>query len=257
MWNLIKYELKGYYKELSILLGMVVFLNLLLLTRINVWPREAIAMFSFFIAFASSIVIFVWNISLYNRDLYGNTGYLLFTLPQKGNSILASKFLSSFIQMLAVNFVSFIFLIWNLSKVNGFDKIFLSLQESLNANALILGLLTTVYQYIYLLIFIYFCITISKVAIRKKRTGKLGAFIMFVLLSVIIGKLGTWIMDIFSNKISFNILTPQAFQQLSQYANLTVSPDISFNIAYCIFNFITLMGLFLATSYLLEHKMDI
>lgn len=257
MWNLIKYELKGYYKELSILIGTIVFINVLLLTRVGVWPREAITIFSFFIACASTIVIFVWNISLYNRDMYGSTGYLLFTLPQKGYSILTSKFLASLIQMVLVNIVSFIFIIWNLLKINDIAEIFRMAEESLRANAVFLGVLSTLYEYIYLLIFIYFCITISKVAIRNKKAGKLGAFVLFVVLSIIIGKLGVWITDIFPKTININVITDQAFQQLSQYANVTISPSIPFNIAYCIFNLLTFIGFFIATSYLLENKMDI
>ena len=257
MWNLIKYELKSYFKELTILVGTVVFLNLILLTRVGVWPREAITAFTFLIAFVSSIVIFIWNISLYNRDMYGNTGYLMFTLPQKGYSILTSKLLSSLIQMVSVNVISLIFIIWNVSKINDFAQIFKIAKESLNSSAIILGMVSTFYQYIYLLIFIYFCITISKVAIRNKKTGKLGAFVLFVLISIVFGKLGSWISELFPYSINIKIITDQAFQQLSQYANLTVTPNLPFNIAYCIFNIITFIGFFIATSYLLEHKMDL
>jgi len=257
MWNLIKYELKSYFKELSILIGLVVFLNLLLLTRVGVWPREAITAFAFLIAFVSSIVIFIWNISLYNRDIYGSTGYLLFTLPQKGYSILASKMLSSLIQMVIVNLVSLLFIIWNLFKINDIAQILNMAKESLSSNAIVLAAFTTFYQYLYLLIFIYFCITISKVAIRNKKTGKFGAFVIFVVISIVVGKLGAWISEVFPYSLNINIITEQAFQQLSQYANVTILPSIPFNVAYCIFNIITFIGFFVATSYLLEHKMDL
>jgi len=257
MWNLIKYELKGYYKELAILVCSIIFCNLLLFTRINIWPIQVITMGSFLVAFASTIIIFIWNISLYNRDLYGNTGYLLFTLPQKGYSILTSKILTSFIQMTVVNIIACSFTIFNLSRINDFDKIFQMAKESLSAQAVILGTFSTLYQYIYLLIFIYFCITISRVAIRNKKIGKFGAFVSFVIISVILGKLNMWILSLFPQSIKVNVLTPQSFLQLNQYANVTASPAISFNIAYCIFDFITLAAFFLITSYLLEHKMDI
>ncbi len=258
MLNLIKYELKGYYKELAILIGCVVFFNLLLFTRLGVWPREAIAAASIGIASIAAVVVFVWNIAMYSRDLYGNTGYLLFTLPQRGYSILAAKFITALLQMVIVELAAGIFSIYNLTAVNDFNRVLQIARESVSGSAVFLGFLSMIYQYIYIIVFIYFCITLSRVAIGKRKLGKLGAFISFIVVSMLIGNFSDWLANTFPQSISMNIITPKGYMYLNQLGNVTVTPqDLTLNIAYVIFDLITLAAFYVGTSWLLEHKLDL
>lgn len=257
MWNLVKYEIRGYYKELCILAGCIVFLNLLLLTRIDVWPREAIVGLSMIIMFVSSIIVFIWNIALFNRDIYGNTGYLLFSLPQKGWSILTAKLLGSFVQMTLMQALAGIFVILNITMLRDFTPAFKIFKETISFTGVFFGFLAPSYLYVYLLIFIYFCITISTVAIGKRKLGKFGAFISFIVLSIVTGKFGEWLMSAFPQSLHFEAITAKGSLMLSQYGNIRMTPDITINIASTIFDIIVLVVFFVTTSYLLEKKVSI
>ncbi|MGE5628983.1 MAG: hypothetical protein ACM3X7_12900 [Solirubrobacterales bacterium] len=253
MWNLVKYEIKGYYKELSILAGSVIFLNLLLLTRIGVWPREVITTLSFIIMFVSIIIVFVWNVALYSRDLYGNTGYLLFSLPQKGWSILTAKLLAALAQMTAIQLLTGIFFILNLTKVKNYEMVFNVLREALNVQAVFIGIAAPIYLYVYLIIFIYFCITIGKVVVGKRRLGNFGAFVSFVIFTIITGKLDSWITNAFPQSIHINPMTPKGVLMLGQYPG----GDITINFVGLLFEIAVLAVYYSATSYLLENKINL
>lgn len=257
MWNLIKYEIKGYYKELSILAGCIVFLNLLLFTRIGVWPREAITGFSIMIVFISIIIVFIWNIALYSRDLYADTGYLLFSLPQKGWTILTAKLLASLAQMTAIQLLGGVFVFFNLTRVQDFEMGFNVFKEAVSFQAVIYGILTPIYWYLCLVVFIYFCITIGKVAIGRRKLGKLGAFISFVILSIITGKLSDILYNSFPQGIHINAITPKGYLMLNQFGGVLPSHDITINIAMILFDIIMFAVYFATTSYLLENKINL
>ena len=109
MFNLVKYELKGYYKDFIIAIGIIALVSLGLLTRINVWQDQSIGGISFMLSFAAMVVVFIWNIKIFSRDMYEDSGYLLCTLPQTGYSILASKLITALSQSIIVGIVAMLF----------------------------------------------------------------------------------------------------------------------------------------------------
>ncbi len=59
------------------------------------------------------LVVLIWNINMFSKDLYSDTSYLIFTLPVKGRSILGAKLITSIIQVILVNIVAGIFIYIN------------------------------------------------------------------------------------------------------------------------------------------------
>ena len=104
---------------------------------------------------------------------------------------------------------------------------------------------------------IYFCMVIGKVALKGKKIGKVGSFVIFILLSMLI----SW--------LSFKLITvlPQTLNlsnfSISNSSNLLNSDfsvsggEFNINIAQTIFNIITFIVLFISTSYLIDKKLDL
>ncbi len=252
MINLIRYELKGYAKDFIITFGIILILNILLYTRIGVWQEPSIAVASYMISFSAMVGVFIWNIALFTKDMYNDSGYLLFTLPETGYSILGSKILTSLIQNIIVGVaaVAFNFIIF----IRIFPKWKEMLSETvgiINPSLIIFAIVSGIIYFLYLLTTIYFSISLSKVAIKNKKFGKLSAFIIFVILSIIVGELTNTIMKIFPENFTINIISAKS-QLLMQSMH-----GIEINIASIIFNAILFIVLFLSTSYILENKIDL
>lgn len=248
MFNLIKYELKGYYKDFIIMIGAIAALNILLFTRINTWPQEAVILCSFLISFAAAVVVFIWNIRLFSRDLYEDSGYLLFSLPQSGYSILGSKLITSIVQGLIVGVVAFIFNYISLHATGKFNIEFGMIMRNISPKFITESIVSSLFEYVYLLTTIYFSIALSKVAIKKKKVGKLGGFIIFIIVSIIVAKITQIIVDIFPQTYNLDILKVQVVANAAS--------TIPINIAAMILNVILFILMFIATAYIIENKID-
>jgi hypothetical protein len=254
MFNLVKYELKGYYKDFIIATGIIALISLFLITRVNVWGLQSVMAVSFMVNFAAAVVVFIWNIKVFSRDMYEDTGYLLCTLPQHGYSILASKLISSLIQALVVGAVTMLF---NYIVFKSTSKIDINLSIMVtdiikNVNPGFVGFMALVsfLEYFYFLVFIYFSIALSKVAIKKKKMGKMSSFIIFIIISIVFGKITQFLVTTFPQSINLNMLSTKSnlFVQGAQFMPI--------NIAVTIFNIVVFVLMFLATSYIIENKLD-
>ncbi|MCH5138222.1 hypothetical protein JMF89_13555 [Clostridiaceae bacterium UIB06] len=254
MFNLIKYELKGYYKDFIIAIGLIALVSLFLITRANVWQVQSITAFSFMVSFAAAVVVFIWNIRTFSRDMYEDTGYLLLTLPQRGYSILASKLISALIQSLVVGAVTLLFnyiVLKSTSKMDiNFSIMLTDITRNVNLSFVMFMIFAALLEYFYFLIVIYFSITLSKVAIKKKKFGKFSSFIIFIIISIVFEKLTQFLTTTFPKSINLNILSSNShlFMQGTQFMPI--------NIAVAVFNIIVFILMFLATSYIIENKLD-
>lgn len=248
MFKLVKYELKGYSKELIIIIGALILANILLFTRLNIWDERAIGICSMLITFTASITVFAWNIRLFSRDVNEDTGYLLFTLPQNGYFIVGAKLLTSIVQWVIVGLLSGLFnYIWiqevlKLTDVLGFIK-------SMNILFVIFGTLFIIVEYVGFLVIVYLSITLGKVAIKNKKFGKLGAFGIFILLTIVLGKLSDLLMKVFPQTMNI--------QLFSRPLNGFMAMPFPLNISMVVFDTVILIVGFLATSYLIENKLDL
>lgn len=257
MEKLIKYELKGIYKEIVILIGIIIIGNLLILTRYNVWPYQALITFSCLLCFGATIAVFIWNISIFSRDLYGDTGYLVFSLPIKGYKIVAAKLITSFIQLAVINIVAFIFIYINLMSAQGTAQAISYFKDNINPGIVILSLAGGIFEYIYMLVMIYFSISVSKVAIKQRKLGVIGTFVVFIVVSLITGKFTDILVNLFPQSLKINILSASGMLNISNTSLNSFSNVVPLNISVIVFSVLMSIVFFEATSYLIENKIDI
>ncbi|NFB57513.1 ABC transporter permease [Clostridium botulinum] len=252
MGKLIKYNLKCYYKEILILLSLVVLSNLGLFYKINKWPREIIFLLSIMIFSFACLVVLIWNINMFSKDLYSDTSYLIFTLPVKGRSILGAKLITSVIQIILVNIVAGIFIYMNFMNSSLIHQHIVAYLTFKNIS---IASIIAMFHYISFLLTIYVSVALSRVAIRKKKLGKLGSFGIFVGICIIVGKLSMWIQKIFPQTIELAITPNTVISNTINSARISLN-FVNINIASTIFDIVFAVALFIVVSYLLQEKVE-
>lgn len=267
MFKLIKYEIKTISKEFFIILGAVVLLNIALMTRIHVWSDDAIVGLSFLILFGASVATFIYNIITFTRDLKQDTGYLIFSIPKSGYSILGAKLISSLIVTILVSIVGFIMMflvgIVALGNFDSFIKAFTDIKNVSNLDifkfvlVLIADAIICVLLYVQLLLVIYFAVSISRAIMNKRKFSGLVAFLIFVVTNLLIGKIYQLIYEAFPKTIN-----PYVTIYGDNYIHSTNASDPSIllmpvDIVGGIFYIIVMIGLFIGIGYILEKKIDL
>lgn len=248
MLKLIKYEIQTVWKDLLVVLAIIVLLNLALLTRFNVWPNELVFGLSCLIYFGGLVAIFIGNIRMFTRDLKENTGYLLFTLPQSGYSILGEKLIVVLISLVLISIAGMMFVVISSSLVG------IKLFNNFGFGSF-LQIIGDLYQYISLVVLIYFIIAITKMIMKGKRLSGLvevAIFAGFGFLSYQIEKLISQILP-----YRANIAGAAVNLQLSEKVNNISYGNVSFNIANSVFEVIVTITLFVITAYILDKKIEL
>ena len=248
MFKLIKYELRG---NLLTILGIcitVTVANLLLLTRRSAWGLDLTSNLSVFLSIAAITIIFISSLNLMSKYLHTDAGYLLFTLPQSGSKIILSKLLTALIQITLVIIVTVLGIC--LTSITALDFKFLSY---IKFSGVVYALVLYIWGNIYFLTFIYFCMVMGKVALRNKRLGKIGSFILFIVLALGLAWLESKLSGIFPQTI--NISYSSFFNNVS-WQNSHIS-FIPINISKAVFDIFTFVALFKATAYMLDNKLDL
>lgn len=248
MLKLIKYEIQTVWKDLLVVLAIILLLNLALLTRINVWKGDLVFGLSCLIYFGGLVAIFIGNIRMFTRDLKEDTGYLLFTLPQSGYSILGEKLIVVLISLVLTSIVGIIFVgftssLANIDLFNGFGF------------GTVLQIIGDLYQYISLIVLIYFIIAFTKMIMKGKRLSGLlevAIFTAFGFLSYEIEKLVAEILP-----YRANIAGGSVNLQISEQVKNVSYTNVSFNIANGVFELIVTIVLFAVTAYILEKKIEL
>jgi len=234
MFNLVKYELRG---KLLTILGIcltVIMGNLFLMTKIGSW-EIGVPILSTFLGIGALILICISTLTLMGDYLYDDQGYLLFTLPQSGVSITASRLIAAVIQISIVTIVSLLMFC-----LLDQGRMLKGILQDIEVHEILYSILIYLWTIVSTLTFIYFCMVVGKVALKGKKIGKIGSFIIFFLLS-----------------IGRNVLTTLISNFFPQMVQLESITTITINIGSTIFDVITFAILFMATSYLLEHKVDL
>ena len=259
MINLVKYELLGKYKSYGMVLILALLLNIALLFTVGSWPDGAIFALSILIMVGVFVAVLVLSIGVFSQDIYEDRGYLTFTLPQSGYSILASKLLVTLIfyflsMTIAAAFLGHFFFSINDIKV-GLDAVGIKINMPLILAAIIV---TEAMSFVMLLTMIYFSIAVTKLAIAKKRSGKFAAFVVFVLISIVY----KIIIFYLAKFIPQNVYIPLV-QAVSGNISANIDPTgeltrgIPVNIASTVFAFITFIGMFIGTALIVEKKIDL
>lgn len=224
---------------------------------------------SMLVSFLLIFVTFFFVVYDFFKSLFGQQGYLSFTLPVSSNQLLGSKVIV-YGGWLAVSYVVFMFTVYfmgtyTIDNVIGQDKI--SMVESL---MMLLGDFPSITQlvayavYVTVLFFVgifsfvfivYFAISIAHVRVFQKFSliASVPIFFAIAIFFVAIAFKMSDVINIFmlfneDNTISISVLK-EGMQIKSQYMMMPVTP---------IFAFIILdVGMFFATSYVMHKKVNL
>lgn len=270
MFKFIKYDLQGCFKDFIIMICTIIILNILLLTRINVWDSNIIIFLNLAISFAAGIVVVIWNIRLFSRDIYENTAYLVFTTPKSGKNILMNKLITALLQYLIVSVVAVAFtaiLIEILKLTQGFVfdmKItFTQIFSSITPQFIIYAILAALIVYVTFLLTVYLSLTLGRVAIKNRKLGKIGTFAIFIVLCLVQSKIEDVFSNIFPQSFTlriFNSGNEDSWIKMGNTlanSNNVFSSGANLNISLMIISVILMIAMFYATSYLIENKLDL
>lgn len=269
MFNYMKYEIKGTYKSI---LGALV-LVLILFTGIYAYTSKAElgALFiglSIMLLFGTALVVFLYIVGSFRKELYEDSGYLTFTLPLTGNQIVGSKLIVALLWFFIIGIVIAIYNIMMVMIFNPFEmniaKLF-SMVQGVSIKEVIVVVLTAVFSGVSLLILIYFSMSLSKVTFRNKKIGGLW-FVLFLILSGLLGFVDNEICKLLPYYLDLNTFHLNTMETLNNQYQLAYNHDRFFmsvsgafptNIASCVYNVVTTVALFLGTSYLIERKINL
>jgi ABC-2 type transport system permease protein len=251
MFKLIKYELRStFFTILGICISVIV-ASILLMTRKNSWDRQLIIGLAACLVIGAMIVIFISSLKIMSRYLHGDEGYLLFTLPQSGTAIITSRLITALIQISIVLFLSLLMFYLIIP-----EEIDLSLFKQIEFSVILYSIIEYVWGIFYSLTFIYFCMVIGKVALKGKKLGKIGSFIIFIVLSILMSWLSSKISSIFPQTLSLG--SSIADNLKSTTSNFSISGGVlKINIANAIFEIITFVGFFISATHLIDKKLDL
>ena len=268
MGKLIKYEIKGNYKLFAGLFGITILLNLLLLTRANAWHEGAIIGIFSAISVALFVVTLIFVVQSFRNEMYEDRGYLTFTLPISGKKIVISKLVPAIIWFSIATIITYVFISIFVKVL--FDQNMMDMINEVNnyiniKAAVLISVLFSLINLITLLLLIYFSITVTRVAFKKKRLSVLLGFITFIILNIVIYYIQYQIMKLFPQTVSISLDFLQNGSQINgsvmainDKAMLSVTgTDLNINIATIIYFIAVYIGLFLGTGYLIDNNIDI
>lgn len=218
MFKLIKYELQGRSKYyIAALIGMF-FMFFYINMRLTSKDFTVSLAFSFLAIYLIYIVLVISGIILYAKDVFGNSGYLIFTIPKRGETILGAKLIVAIAE-----FLIFMFTVVLLSYLN----------LSINYPVEIVN--NFILEYKNTLIPAFTLITL---------------FFIFLILLSYISKLFPYSIHIGTGSI--------IAKAVNTNSNITMYlTPLDLNIAALTFETFTLFILFIATSYLIDSKMNL
>ncbi|MHC6180385.1 hypothetical protein ACYUJ6_11090 [Clostridium sp. JNZ X4-2] len=269
MFKFIKYDLQGCFKDFIIIICTIIILNILLLTRINVWDPQIIVFLNLAINFAAGIVIILWNIRLFSRDIYEDTAYLVFTTPKSGGNILMNKIITAILQSLIASLVLLAFtaiLIQMLKLTQGFVFTGISFRQvfsTLTPQFIVYCILVLFVVYVSFLLTVYLSLTLGRVAIKNRKLGKMGTFVIFIVLCLAQSKIEDVFSDIFPQSFTlriFNSGNEGSWIKMGNTlanSNNVFSSGANLNISLIIISIILMIAMFYATAYLIENKLDL
>ena len=252
MFNLIKYELKSSFLTILGVCTSVILASLFLIIKRNDWDMNTILALFVTLIIIALVVIFISSLKIMSKYLYEDSGYLLFTLPQSGMSIITSRLITALIQTSIVGFVCIFMFYFTIAQ-----DMDLSILKYFKFGAILYCITQYVWSIFSSLTFVYFCMIIGKIALKNKKLGKIGSFIIFIILSSVISLLSFKISTIFPqtlNLSNFSIFNSTTISTLSVSGS---SIFASINIATTIFSVITFAIFFIGSSYLIDKKLDL
>lgn len=258
MGKLFKLELKNTYRVYGPVLLAVLIANIAAFVGFGYDKIEFRVLITVLTSIAMVIAFLILIIDFYKKDINEDIAYLAFTLPVKGKQILFVKTVIALMWTLLSGVVCAVFIILIVRDIAMFESGFNIFEGIIEINYAFLGV-ELIIQYVSQILLIYFVITLLS---SSKIKGKIGGFIgviIFFVLSGIISFLETFILKIFNGNFSSFF----GFGMHVQNSTMDITKlDLPFNnISYftveVIFTSIIIIILFLATSYILDKKLEV
>jgi hypothetical protein len=256
MFSLIKYEFKSIYKDLIGILVSILIMFILVSTKMNFLffsVNDAVIMA---LTIAVIVITIIDCIKVFGKYLYSDDGYLMFTLPQSGYSIVGSRLIVSLILVFLVSMALYGFIYYGVFvrtlKMSGLSNLF---DFKIPAGAIDLSILDWTIKVAASLCIVYFSMVLGKSIIPIKKHEKLIAFITFIVISVILGKFNDVITSNLAININYNI---QGHFNFGAFINGDIQNNITtINLVGLILNLIEGAGFFCGTAYLIDNKLEL
>jgi len=247
MMTLLKYEIYRRWRWLVLRYATLIIIGAILLNRVsspafqNEFMGESMGKF-ILVSLVIFIIIIVEGINMLKEDLFEECGYLTFTIPKKGRTILASKLALLFLQLsfwtiISIGFGSILF-----SKLPYREMVQIKTQIYFYFYPTLLFILTAFFNFV---LMIHFSLTLTRTLLVNKRYSSLLSTGIFFFLVYFIEKV---YYGPFLNQIQYFSL------EIGSRANTTL---LSGGYTAVFLNIILTAIFFTATAYLLENKINI
>lgn len=211
------------------------------------------------------VVTFFMVIVHFNKSLYGNQGYLSFTLPVTSNQLLAAKTIVSFCWMLlsyAVAIGIFIGVYLYATAMVGDDvkaaaKMLLTLFEGIPNKSTIIKIVVIFaiilfIKMVKLIAQLYFSVTLSNTRVMQK-LGGFSIVIVFFALFILLTIASMWL----TNNVPFSLVVTGDGIYYSTTQSMSESSLFTFGLTGIIFDIIASIALFAGTSILMDSKINL
>jgi len=247
MMTLLKYEIYRRWRWLVFRYAALIIIGTILLNRVSSpayqyeFIGESMGKFAL-TSLAIFIIIIVEGINMLKEDLFEECGYLTFTIPKKGRTILASKLVLLFLQLSFWTIISIWFGSIFFSKLPYHEIVQIETQINFYFFPTVLFILTAFFNFV---LMIHFSLTLTKTLLVNKRYSGLLSVGIFILLAYLIEKV---YYGPFLNQIKHISI------EIGSRSNINL---LSGGYTAVFLNIILVAIFFTATAYLLENKINI
>lgn len=265
--KLLKNEIKmSAHTMMNIYLAAAVTIGIMLLAyAVDIGWLSALATIALFlIALIALVITFVGVIANFQKTLYGNQGYLSFTLPVTSGELLAAKAIVAFLWMILSYAVSIGIMIWiydyitsmigenNIELIKTLISMFREMPGSSAIKGyLVLIVLSVFIQLVFLISELFFSLTFANTRIMQK-LGAAGPIVVFFAIFIV-----TQILNfVFTNYVPI-IVSPGTDGLVFSVGKQMSAGNLSFGITGVIFELLASVGLFFGTGWLMNHKINI
>lgn len=287
MKKFMKYEIKGTYKFIMGIILVIILASSVIQFNISneikafdspssFEPNGFLAfmfILSVFVIIGAFITAFFYIVGSFKKELYEDRGYLTFTLPLTGNQILGSKLLVAIMWNTIIGAAAVIFnVLLAMVLFKGDLKLIFEQFFTMIDITFVSLIISSVVSAMLTLILVYFAISLSKVSIGNKKIGGMW-FIIFLIISGVVGYISTKIggsVPYFLDINTFKIVSLDSIREIirntplgttgmgmMEMGNMATGFPGFINIASFIVDILFAVAFFMATGYLIEHRVEL
>lgn len=251
--KLIKYEFKSLLRIFIPLYLVMIALSFIMVVDTNLSEITGFVMFAFvMVGLSISVGLAIFTVLRFNTALFGNEGYLMFTLPVSVEKIIISKAITMLIYFVLAGITGFMSLliifiraeIIELHRIPMYIEEILEVFNSETAFLLINLLLYSIISVLSFVLSVYASISVGQIVKNKKLKNVISFVFYFV------------VTYIFARLMIFTDSPISILGGVDYIEGYTMSVNISFLI-YNIANLIKALIMFAITSIILKNKLNL